>query len=346
MSGLRPRATGRFGRRSRPGSGFGWSPAAGTRSPSPYGPGLPGEIRPGYDGEGRPKGRTARLLGAPFRRVGPSLGRRAAVWRRSPLIKGRWLPRSRLGRLGVALLSVVTAGAGLWATVRSSALDVDHIEVTGAVALGPEVARTAAGIETGDPLFSVDLAAARAAVEALPQVLSARVSRGFPNRVEIRVTERQPVAVVARPTGGFAVLDGTGRVVGDQAERPAALPEVSGAGSAPAAGLWLTAADPVLDVVASLPEVLRASVTQATLTGEQVTLVLLGGPGATPGQRREVRIGRAEELPAKASALVAVLERLGPRPVAYVDVRVPGAPVVGPIPAPTPVPAPPPAAPQ
>jgi cell division protein FtsQ len=331
---VRPPAAGRFGR--RPGKGFGWNPSGGARSPSPYppgaGPALPFDSEP--DG---PRNPVLRWLTAPYRKLRPVVWRRAAVWRRSPLIKGTWLPRSKLGRAAVALLSLVTLGSGLWGLVRSSALDVDHIEVVGVAAPAADAARAAAGIEPGDPLFSLNLAEARHSVEALPWVEAARVSRAFPNRVEIRVTERTPAAVIVRPTGGFAVLDATGRVLADQAERPPALPEVAGAGDAPAPGEWLAAADPVLDVVGSLPEPLRAQVVQATLTGDHVTVVLAGGPGAPPDLRREIRFGRADELAAKASALVALLERLGGRHVAYIDVRVPSAPVVGPVPAPPPV---------
>lgn len=322
---VRPPSTGRFGRRPR---GFGWSPATGARSPSPYGPGGPTGL--GFDSEpDGSKNRLLRWLTGPYRALRPVVWRRAAVWRRSPLIKGRWLPKSRPGRIGVALLSLATFGSGLWGLVRSSALDVDHIEVSGVTAPAADAALSAAGISPGDPLFAVDLAGARRGIEVLPWVEAARVTRSFPNRVEIRVTEREPAAVVARSGGGFAVLDGTGRVLADQAERPPALPEVTGTGDPPAPGEWLEAADPVLDVVGSLPEPLRPHVAQATLAGDQVTLVLLGGPGAAGEVRREVRFGRASELSAKASALVALLERLGGREVSYIDVRVPGAPAVG-----------------
>jgi hypothetical protein len=45
---------------------------------------------------------------------------------------------------------------------------------------------------------------------------------------------------------------------------------------------------------------------------------------------RDVRFGPPEQLEAKAAALSALLDHLGARPVAYIDVRVPSAPVVGP----------------
>lgn len=234
---------------------------------------------------------------------------------------------------------MATLGSGLWGLVRSSALDVDHIEVEGVVQVGADAARAAAGVRSGDPLFGVDLAAARAGVEALPWVADARVRRAFPNRVEIRVSERVPAAVVARPAGGYALLDRSGRVLADTAERPAGLPELSGAGETPGPGAWQPGADPALDVVAALPASLRPLVAQATLAGDSVTLQLVGGPGAPGDLRREIRMGRPEQLEAKAAALAALLERLAGRAVLYIDVRVPSAPVVGPVPAPVTAPA-------
>jgi hypothetical protein len=88
----------------------------------------------------------------------------------------------------------------------------------------------------------------------------------------------------------------------------------------------LAAARPALDVVAALPEAIRRQVTNATLEGEAVTL----HTGV-----REIRMGPPTQLAAKVAALSVLLERIGSRSVAFVDVRVPQAPVVGPT-APTP----------
>jgi hypothetical protein len=45
---------------------------------------------------------------------------------------------------------------------------------------------------------------------------------------------------------------------------------------------------------------------------------------------REIRIGPPTSLPAKVAALSVLLDRIGNRPVAVLDVRVPTAPVVVP----------------
>lgn len=170
-------------------------------------------------------------------------------------------------------------------------------------------------------MLSVDSAAAERRLRLLPWVKTAEVERAFPNTVRIHLTERVAAALAARPSGGWVLLDGEGRVLAEGPDRPANLPEVIGAGTTPPPGAELTAAKPALDVVAALPESVRRQVTDATLDGEAVTL----HTGV-----REIRIGPPAQLEAKVAALSVLLERVGSRSVAVLDVRVPQAPVVVP----------------
>jgi cell division protein FtsQ len=250
---------------------------------------------------------------------------------RLPGPDARWLPRSSAGRAFTAALAVATLVALVWSGSRSALFDVDHIDVAGAFLVSPAEAAEAAEPLARMPLAEVDTSAAAERVEALPFVRSARVERVFPNRVRIRLTERMPAAFVARPapegapptgSAGFALLDGTGRVLADRPERPADLPEVTGAGAIPAPGEWLQPARPALSVYLALPEPLRAQVSATGVEGDSVVL-RMGG--------RDVRFGPPEHLEAKVAALAALLEHLGDRPVIAIDVRVPSAPVVLPV---------------
>jgi cell division protein FtsQ len=230
-----------------------------------------------------------------------------------------------------ALLGVFTLA---WAAQGSPLLDVDRVDVVGASRVAPERAVAAVGVSPGTPLMAVDPARGAARLEALPWVRSAEVRRLFPNRIRIALEERKAAAWAARPEGGFAVLDDTGRVLAETPQRPEGLPELTGLGVPPVPGQWLGEAGSVLRTVAALPDGLRKQVTAAGVVGSGVTLRLASVP--------EVRFGPPRELPAKAAALASLLERLAGRPVAFVDVQVPSAPVVGPVvapPAPHPVPA-------
>jgi cell division protein FtsQ len=221
----------------------------------------------------------------------------------------------------VGTLAAILALA--WAVLGSPLLDVDRIEVLGSSQVSPEGAVAAAGVAPGVPIMAVDPVRGAVRLEAIPWVRRAEVRRFFPNRVRISLEERLAAASAARPGGGFVLLDESGRVLAEAPQRPQGLPEVTGLGAPPAPGHWLPAARPVLRTVAALPDGLRRQVTMAGVAGSGVTLRL----GAVP----EVRFGPPRELAAKAAALASLLERLGGRRVAFVDVQVASAPVVGPV---------------
>ena len=285
--------------------------------------------RPGH----RPEGWRARLPGAlqrPLAWQSPVTGRAVAGAGKAAASATRTLrdrlrrgmPQSVAGRLLVAVVAIGLFTGATWTTTRSALLDVDHIEVSGGSIVTPAEATTGAGLRSGQPMISVETAAAERRLRRLPWVDTAAVERAFPNTIRIHLTERVAVAAAARPAGGWLLLDRGGRVLAEQAERAANLPQVIGAGGTPAPGENLDTARPALDVVAALPEAVRRDIQSVNLEGEAVTLHMGG---------REIRIGPPTQLAAKVAALGVLLERVGSRSVAVLDVRVPQAPVVVPI---------------
>jgi len=232
-----------------------------------------------------------------------------------------WLPQTASGRILVALAAIALFTGATWTTTRSSLLDVDHIEVSGGKVVTAEQAAAGAGLRRGQPMLSVNAGAAERRLRRLPWVDTAVVDRAFPNTVRIRLTERVAAAIAARPGGGWVLLDRGGRVLAEPADRPGDLPEVIGAGATPPPAAPLTAAAPALQVITALPDAVRKQVTSATLDGDAVTL---------HAGSREIRIGPPTQLAAKVAALSVLLERVGNRSVAVLDVRVPQAPVVVP----------------
>jgi cell division protein FtsQ len=61
----------------------------------------------------------------------------------------------------------------------------------------PRGIRQAAGIELGQNLWTLDLPRITQGLEKLPYVASARVERHFPNRLFIRIHERQPIVKIS-----------------------------------------------------------------------------------------------------------------------------------------------------
>ena len=112
------------------------------------------------------------------------------------------LPQTLAGRVLAAVAAIALFTGATWATTRSALLDVDHIEVSGGFLVTPDQAVAGAGLHRGQPMLSVDTAAAERHLRLLPWVKTASVERSFPNTVRIHLTERVATAIAARPAGG------------------------------------------------------------------------------------------------------------------------------------------------
>lgn len=141
-------------------------------------------------------------------------------------------PRPRVLRL--ALAAVAALGV-LWLVARVAAgplLAVRSVQVTGDSPLPEAEVVAASGIDLGDPLISLDVAAVRARLEALPLVRSAGVEVRFPGTVRLAIERRAAVALVVAERDGRSLpalvdADGTIFAVARRAEE-ADLPVVSG----------------------------------------------------------------------------------------------------------------------
>jgi cell division protein FtsQ len=223
--------------------------------------------------------------------------------------------RRRLRFLIVSAIVVGLVGAAAGAT-RSPLLDVDLIEVRGAehVAVGT-VLRTA-GLARGDLMIDLDPGAAERRIERLSWVAQADVRREWPGTVAVRVIERRAAAAVP-VAGGWATVDGSGRILERAADAPAGLgivdvPPIRG-NRVPKALL------DALTVAAAIPERLLDRVPSVVQRPDGLELPLR--PTGT------VRLGGPDRLGEKLTALETLLDRVD-GPVAVIDVRVPDAPVL------------------
>ncbi len=155
--------------------------------------------------------------------------------------------------LGVSAFLVVSRVGALPASAPLSAhidelmimagLGVDEIHVTGhRYTIDGDIF---AALDLGRPtsLLRYNPEAARRRVEALSWVSRATVTRVLPNAVEVRISERTPVAVWLHDNGA-SLVDGEGR---ELARVPAstleALPRISGAGAPKAVATLIAALD-------------------------------------------------------------------------------------------------------
>ncbi len=238
--------------------------------------------------------RTAPARGAPDRRRQPD--RRPVPAPPSPVHRRR--RRVALLVVVVALLGLLAVGVRV-AVYDLGLLDVEDVQVTGAVTVPVDAVLAAAAVVPGVPLAAVDTAGIASRVAQLPGVAAVEVGRGWPHTVVVTVTERMPVAVAGTPRG-LAPVDPTGVVYPGPA--PAGLPRLTfGAGPDDPATRG------ALDVLAALPEPLRAQVlTVDAATGGGTVQISLGLT-----EDRQVRWGTAEQATEKATVLVALLTQPG-----------------------------------
>ncbi len=182
--------------------------------------------------------------------------------------------RRRRRRFGafVLLTALVVAAVGV---TRSPMLDVDHVRTVGATRTGPDAVRAAARIEIGDPMVSIDLAAAEERIERLPWVAAASVTRDWPGTVRIAVIERVRVATTDGP---FPLLvDREGMILGS-AVGTDGLPSIGPRPSGAVPGDRVPAAMRArVQTVEAMPASLAADVRSVTAGPDGIELVLSDG---------------------------------------------------------------------
>lgn len=229
---------------------------------------------------------------------------------RKRFARRQWARRWLTWRYILAAVVVVgLIGFTVYSVYFSPWLRVEGVEVTGNSQVADDVILETAKVPDGGALARVDLDAIAVRVRSLPAVKSVDVSRKWPHEVRIEVTERVPIAVVARGDG-YVDLDEDGVTFGRLTKPPAGLPRVeTGADAEP------SALEEAAHVVAALPDSVSALVDHVQVDSvDQIVLMLKDG--------RQVRWGSADQSDDKADVLLALLDR---KAQVY-DVSVPGMP--------------------
>jgi cell division protein FtsQ len=170
-------------------------------------------------------------------------------------------------------------------------------------------------LEHARTLLSFDTRAVQGRIEALPWVDTASIERILPDRIDVRIKERTPIAVWQRGEGRF-LIDATGRVLAAvPGNRVPPLPRISGEGAAAAA------AD-LLGVLATQPAVLK-ELTLAERVGERRWTLWLADSGS-------ILLPATGEGAALARAL-AIRRALAGRAIA-IDLRVANRPLIAGVP--------------
>jgi cell division protein FtsQ len=202
----------------------------------------------------------------------------------------------RVAFVALALASPVAIVA--WALLGSWLLVVRSVVVTGTHLVPTSEVLAVAGVERGTPLIRVNVGQVAARIETIRQVQSAQVTRDWPDRVVIVVSERTSALAVTAPGGGFDLVDEGGVIVRWAARRPADLPLYPA--PAPGTAMISLRGDPDLAAAAAvlggLPAPLRHAVESVSAPSpDQVTLQLSGGITVVWGDASDAR-RKAREL--------------------------------------------------
>jgi cell division protein FtsQ len=244
--------------------------------------------------------------------IDPRIRRRRAEVRRE---EGRRRLRVVAGAVALSVLTVA-----VWLALHSPLLDIDRVVVTGAERSGAAAVAEAGGLGRGQPMVDLDEALAARGVETLPWVAEARVRRQWPGTVTVTVTERVPAAVASHDGGGWALVDGEGRVLETVADAPAGLVLLEGVAPAGGPGSMLAGADGALAVARAIGGGLRPAVVAVVAGSEGVDLRLRPAGVA--------RLGPPDRLDEKLRAVETVLARVDTTDLAVLDVRLPSSPAL------------------
>ena len=186
---------------------------------------------------------------------------------------------------------------------------VEDVEVSGAQTVTAGDVRARSGIDEGEPLIRVDLAAAERRIGALAVVRTVSVTRQWPHGVLISIDERVAIAVV-EIGGRCAAWTRTVWSSGPTSRRRPACPRRTSIGTTSAA------LKEAAKVISALPQDLSLQVDHVEVqTVDQISLVLKDG--------RTVIWGSADESDTKADVAQTLLTTVQAQ---VYDVSVPSRP--------------------
>lgn len=177
-----------------------------------------------------------------------------------------WLRESGQGE---RLVAMATAQAGF---------RIAEIEVTGTNETSRIDVLTRIDLGSERSLFSFDVHAARESLLSLPWVADARVSKSYPDRLLVEITERRPFAVWQH-RGELQLIERDGRAIVPFSEKFAGLPLVVGEGANLRAADILTTASRHPSVAERVVAYVRIGERRWNLNLANGAVVLLGETG-------------------------------------------------------------------
>lgn len=211
-----------------------------------------------------------------------------------------------VGGAFVALLIAVAVA------VFSPALAVKSIRVDGVVRVDGVALQAALDEQLGTPLALVDEGAIVEALEQFPLIRSFAIERQPPDSILVRISEREPIAAIARDDG-YHLVDPAGVSVLVNAEPVEGVPVIDLRGQ----DVESVAFRSVVEVLLAMPADLRARVVEVAAASRDDVTLSLSGVGQT------VAWGSADDSALKARVLATLMGTVDPGRAGQFDVSAP-----------------------
>lgn len=134
--------------------------------------------------------------------------------------------RASVRRITSAVVVAALVGGLVYLVALSPVLAVQQISISGVSVLSEDQVIAAAAVPIGTPLAMIDAAKVADRVAALAPVAGVTVSRQWPTRLEIAITERQARLAIPTSGGGYQLADANGVVFEKVDTAPAGLVQV------------------------------------------------------------------------------------------------------------------------
>jgi cell division protein FtsQ len=223
--------------------------------------------------------------------------------------------RRRAVWLGAAA-SIVLLALGTIGAAYSPLFGVEKISVVGASRLNAADVTAALSGQLGTPLPLVDESAVKKALIAFPLVETYALEARPPHELVVRIVERTPVGLI-QTRAGYTLVDAAGVALSTTATPAPGTPLLTVTG-----GVDSDAFASAGQVMRSLPEDIRAQVTEVTASTPDDVALTLGGTNT------QVVWGNAERSAEKALLLQKIMASRPPADVSVYDVSSPEAVVV------------------
>lgn len=221
------------------------------------------------------------------------------------------------------VLAVPALVATMFVLLHTSLFAVDAIHISGEVNTSTNSIVATSGLARRPPLIDVNTSVVAAKIESLPWVATAEVKQSWPRGVEIRITERMPVAEVSISKDKFELFSIGGRALGYSPRSVNGLPRIKPVADLPIPG---QGADSQLvgeiAVAGSVPVNVFADIRQITVTKRDGIVAILPGRvtaifGTTAGLR--------DKMTALSTLMADHVSLVG---ISTIDLRVPSSPVL------------------